>query len=268
MLRRLIASVVIGLVAVVVWVLGAWLMPYGEAYVAMVRGRRALEAKDYRLATTAFNEVLRLRPSHLAASEQLAIAYLRQYVPGGETPQNLELAAGARQQLSLVLEKDPSNEVALSLSASLAYDEQHFEDAQRVYERLAEVNPKTVDAHVGLGKLAWERFRPVYASARVAPGVALDAPGPIADASVRASLRAEWQSVLDAAMAHLARARTLDPNRADVLETMCAIGRARADLADTAAEYQRRSREADRLVGELRALRNAIAERRAVEAGQ
>lgn len=231
--------------------------PYVTASFGLSRGRQAIEQKRYGEAAIAFEEVLRDRPGELRAHQGLAEAYKGQYVPGGETPRNLELAQRAREELETVIRGESRNAAAVASLAAVHFEQQRYDEAVRWYERLAELTPAAVEPHARLGEIAWRRFWTADLEARIATGMPVEMAGPIADARARAALREAWEPVIDRGVTHLAQALALDGQNASVLMTMSRVARARADLAGTPGDYAAQIRTADGWLDKARAAERA-----------
>ena len=60
-----------------------------------------------------FKQAVRLDPTNPNARLYLATSYLSQWIPGAESPENVELATRARDEFMKVLEQDPNDTTAL-----------------------------------------------------------------------------------------------------------------------------------------------------------
>ena len=80
---------------------------------------REVQRKRSTISRKRFNSIPNFRP--LACIWRLA--YFSQYIPGAESPENMQNAQAAEQEFLKVLEKDPKNTVAISSLASLHYNQ-------------------------------------------------------------------------------------------------------------------------------------------------
>ena len=87
-----------------------------------------------------FQDAIRLEPRLLQARVSLAEALSQQH-------RNDE----ARENLTIVLDRQPNNVYALSAMGSLLVAEKRWEDAKRYFEQAVEYGPRSVDAQHGLG---------------------------------------------------------------------------------------------------------------------
>src|SRR5215813_4293095 len=87
------------------------------------KGVNAYKNAKYTDAVNFFKEAIDLDPESPNARTYLATAYMMQWIPGAESPENKQFATQARDEFNKVLEKNPKEPVALASLASLAYNE-------------------------------------------------------------------------------------------------------------------------------------------------
>src|ERR1700683_4124898 len=85
------------------------------------KGVQEFKAGRYQEATQSFQKAVELDPSNATARLYLASVWMNQYVPGAESPENLEIARQAEEQFAQVLQVEPNNTTALSSMASLPF---------------------------------------------------------------------------------------------------------------------------------------------------
>jgi len=117
-------------------------------------------ASDYRAAryadaTKHFENAVRLAPSSNVAHLFLATAYAQQYLPGADTPENLELATKAIAEYSVVLELNPSDINSVRGIAYLYLMQKKFDEAARYYQRALDLDPADPELYYGLGYIDW-----------------------------------------------------------------------------------------------------------------
>ena len=128
----------------------------------------------------------------------LATAYMQQYIPGAESPENQQMAQAAHDQFMKVLEQAPNDKVALASIASLYLNEKKFDEAQKWNEKLIAVDPQNKEAYYSLGWIAWSKWYPAYGTARAALHMRQEDPGPIKDKKVKTiSTVALWHRLKD-----------------------------------------------------------------------
>ena len=87
------------------------------------KGVQAFKTAKYTQAVDHFKEAVQLDPNNPNARVYLATAYMSQYIPGAESPENQQNARAAEQEFLKVLETDPKNTVAIASLASLHYNQ-------------------------------------------------------------------------------------------------------------------------------------------------
>jgi tetratricopeptide (TPR) repeat protein len=122
------------------------------------RGVQEFKEARYPEAVAAFERAVALDPSNLSAQLYLGTAYMQQFIPGAESPENLRVAEAAKGRFLRVLELEPSNKVALASIASLFLNQKRWDEAQQWYEKLTAADPLNADAYYSMGFIAWSRW--------------------------------------------------------------------------------------------------------------
>ncbi len=209
------------------------------------QGVRAFKNGQYAAATDAFLKAVNLEPNNATARLYLGTAYMQQYIPGADSPENLAFAQNAETAFQSVLGLEPANDVAIASLASLKLNMKKFEDARGWYQRLVEVNPQSTEAWYSLGFISWARWYPAYQQARRQAGMKPEDPGPLPGAELRADMANRWMPVLAEGISALQHALEINPDYSDAMAYMNLLIRERADLRDSQAEYLRDIAEAD-----------------------
>jgi len=199
-------------------------------------GVRAFKNAQYPEAVTHFKAAMEADEDCTVARQYLGTAYMQQYIPGADSPENLQMATAAREQFEAVLEQQPENELALAWVASLCFNQKKLDEAQTWYKRLVIVNPKNKEAFYTLGIIAWTRaFQPI-GEARQKLGMKPDDPAPLKDADVRQEVRAKYLTVIQDGMDNLDQALALDAEYDDAMAYINLLWRLKADLEDSTEE--------------------------------
>jgi len=201
------------------------------------QGVQAFKSAQYPEAVEHFKTAVELDPNFPTARLYLATAYMQQYIPGAESPENTQMATAAYDQFMKVLEQDPKSTVAIASVASLYLYQKKWDDAQQWYEKLTAVDPSDADAYYSLGFVAWSKWYPVYGKNRADLGMRLEDPGPIKDKKVREDLKAQYGAVIDGGLKALDKALQINPDFDDAMAYENLLCRERADLADSKEEY-------------------------------
>jgi tetratricopeptide (TPR) repeat protein len=100
---------------------------------------------QYRLAIEEYERALEYNPELTLAYRFLGESYKNQYRAGDESPENMERANKAIENLNLALEKDPTN-IQLVHSLGDMYDRmQRFEDAEGMFLRVLDLDPTNME---------------------------------------------------------------------------------------------------------------------------
>ncbi|SPF49822.1 Tetratricopeptide TPR_2 repeat protein (modular protein) [Candidatus Sulfopaludibacter sp. SbA4] len=209
------------------------------------RGVQAFKNAQYNDAVTAFQKAVDLAPSDPTPRLYLATAYMQQYIPGADSPENRAMAQQAEAEFRNLLSLDATNRVAMASLASLNLNQRKWDDAREWYQKLLVQDPRNSEAYYSMGFIAWSKWYPDYSKARAQAGMKPSDPGPIADPSLRASLRGQYWGVLDEGLWNLHQALAINPQYDDAMAYLNLLVRERADLRDTKEEYTRDIAEAD-----------------------
>ncbi len=216
------------------------------------KGVNAFRAGQYTAAADAFKEAIDLDPELPAARLYLATAYMSEYVPGSETPENKRNADSALEQFSQVLQGDPKNLLATQSVASLYYQMKDLPKAKEWEKKVIDLDPKNKEAYYTLGVIAWTQFVPDDREARASMDMSPEAPGPLKSVKAakgktdkKAELKEKhWQSLTDG-IEYEKKALEVDPEYENSMAYMNLLIRFRADLLDTKEEWLAATKEAD-----------------------
>jgi len=222
------------------------------------KGVQAYKSARYQEAIDNFKEAIALDSTNPNARLYLATAYMTQWIPGADSPENRQLADQARKEFEGVLSKDPKDRVALASLASLSYNEagplqgeakaKKFGEAREWNLKLIQADPKNKEAYYSLGVIAWANWYPALGKARAELGMKPEDPGPLKDKKVKEALKEKWSGTIQDGLDSLQKALEIDPEYDDAMAYMNLLIRERADLADTPADYKKETEVADNWV--------------------
>jgi Tfp pilus assembly protein PilF len=231
------------------------------------KGVQAFKNAQYADAVESFKTAVELDPTFPTARLYLATAYMQQYIPGAESPENNRMAQAAHDEFMKVLEQTPNDKVAIASLASLYLNQKKWDDAEKWYQKLAAVDPNSPIPHYSLGFIAWSKWYPVYGGARAKLGMKQEDPGPIKDKKVKEELKAQYGPVIEGGLQALDKALQIDPEYDDAMAYENLLIRERADLMDTKEEYEKQIQIADDWVQKALATKKIKAEKKASTAG-
>jgi len=238
------------------------------------KGVAAFKSAKYPDAVEHFKQAVEYDPTFPTARLYLASAYMSQYIPGAESPENLQNAQAANDQFLKVLEQDPKNLVAIESLASLHYNEaqgatgleakvKKLGESETWYKRLADTDPNKREAWYSLGVITWAKWYPALAEARAKLGMKPEDPGPLKDKKLKEELKAKWGPVVEEGIKDLQKALDIDKEYDEAMAYMNLLIRERADLADTPEEYKKEVETADNWVQKALETKKIKAERAA-----
>lgn len=238
------------------------------------KGVQAFKTAKYNAAVEHFKEAVRLDPEFETARLYLATAYMSQYIPGADSPENVQNAKAAEQEFLKVLERDANNTLAIESLASLHYNQaqgnqpldQKFsklDEAAQWYTKLTQADANSKTAFYSLGVITWAKWYPRLMEARTKMGMKPEDPGPLKDKKVKEELKAQWTDQINKGIQNLEKALQIDPEYDEAMAYLNLLHRERADLADTKEEYNKEIEIADNFVQKALDTKKIKAERAA-----
>ena len=223
------------------------------------KGVQSFKGARYPEAVNHFRSAVDLDPTFPAARLYLATAYMSQWIPGADSPDNKKMAQSAKDQFNKVLEQEPNNTTAIASIASLEYNEakavqglenklKQMDEAKKWYEKLVTADPKSKEGYYSLGVISWEQWYPAFVLARQKAGMKMEDPGPIKKKDIRDELKDKYTKSLQYGLDNLNKALEIDPEYDDAMAYENLIIRQRADLADDPAQYKKDTETADQWV--------------------
>jgi len=231
------------------------------------KGVQAFKSAQYPEAVEHFKSAVELEPDFAVARLYLATAYMQQYIPGANSPENNQMAQAAHDQFMKVLEKDSKDKVAIASIASLYLNQGKWDEAKQWYEKLIAVDPNNADAYYSLGFIAWSEWYPELGKAKAALGMKQEDPGPIKDKKVKEELRAKYLAIVDAGLAALDKSLSIKPDYDDAMAYENLLVREKADLASSKEEYESQIKIADDWFNKTVATRKDKAEKKGKSTG-
>jgi len=203
------------------------------------KGVQAFKNAQYPQAVEHFKTAVDYDPTFTTSRLYLAIAYMQQYIPGADSPENNQMATAAYDQFQKVLAQDPKNELAVGYIASLLFNEKKLDEANQWYLKLIQLNPKNKEAFYTLGVIAWTKALVSDGEARAKLGMKPEEPGPLKDKKVRAEVGAKNGPIVDEGIKDLDTALRIDPEYDDAMAYENLLYRQKADLEDSSEAYKK-----------------------------
>ncbi len=231
------------------------------------KGVAAFKNAKFPEAVAFFQKAVELDPNFVTTHLYLATAYMSQYIPGAESPENVHLAENAYNEFQTVLKLEPNNPLATASIASLYFNQHKWNEAIEWNKKLIAIDPKNKDAFYTLGVIAWTTWLVPDREARNKMQMQPEDPGPLKDKKVREVLKTQYRPMLDEGVANMQKALDIDPEYDEAMAYMNLLLRYRADLDDTTEEYQKDVDSADNWIQKALATKKIKAERKPVAGG-
>jgi tetratricopeptide (TPR) repeat protein len=225
------------------------------------KGVNAFKSGQYTAAADSFKQAIDLDPDLPSARLYLATAYMTQYVPGSESPENKRNADAALKEFETALNSnldDKQKLLAMQSLANLYYNMRDYPKSIEWYKKVIAADPKNKEAYYTLGVIAWSQFVPSWKEARSAQGIKPEDPGPLKDTKpakakkgepaptdLKADLKAKYWQTLTDGIEDEKKALEIDPQYENAMSYMNLLIRYRADLQDTKEQYVADAKEAD-----------------------
>jgi len=220
------------------------------------KGIQSYKGARYADAVEFFKEAVDLDPSNVTGRLYLATAYMSQYIPGAESPDNMQLAKQAKEEFTKVLENHPNDTTALASLASLSYQQaqgmpdleqklKKLDEAKEWYLKLISADPQNKEGFYSLAVIDWVKWYAAWMKARADLGMKPEEPGPLKDKKVKAELNEKYAAVVDDGMKNLDKALQIDKEYDDAMAYMNLLIREKADLDNTPEQYKADVEKAD-----------------------
>jgi tetratricopeptide (TPR) repeat protein len=227
------------------------------------KGVGAFRNAQFQAAILHFKNAVALDPSLLNAKLYLATAYYNQYIPGGESPDNLKIAQQAINAFQDVLKTDPNNTNAIASIAQIYYYMRQFEKAKEYQRHWMQVEPNNPVPYYWIGVLDWAIVFPRTQQMR--KDLKIEFPRdpknpsslPPFPEKARAQLEEENAPLVKEGVEVLEKANQLKPNDFETMSYLNLIYRQKADLEPNAAAREDDLKQAEDWTDKALALRKA-----------
>jgi tetratricopeptide (TPR) repeat protein len=124
------------------------------------KGVKAYKDNHYEQAITHFQNAVNLDPALLNARMYLATAYVSQYVPGIDTPDNLQTAQNAIDEYTKVIDANPARDQKVNSAKGIAYlylNEKKWDQAKKYYRMASDLDPNDAEPYYSVGVIDWSQ---------------------------------------------------------------------------------------------------------------
>jgi tetratricopeptide (TPR) repeat protein len=226
-------------------------------------GVMAFKNSQFAEAVNDFQKAVSYDPTLVNARIYLATALAQQYVPGGDTPDNIQMGNRAIAAYQKVLAIDPKNTAALGSIGNIYYEMHNYDQAKVYQEKVMQIEPNNPDAYYWIGVIDWYMTYPVDMKLRVK--LNLDRPKnpakspelPPIPRKDRAELAQENSAVVQEGIQNLEKAIQLKPNYAAAYSYLNLLYRQKADIEPSGDEREADLQKANQLSNKALALMKA-----------
>lgn len=201
------------------------------------KGVQSYRNAQFQQAIMHFKQAVELDPNLLNARLYLATAYAQQYVPGGESADNNQVAKDAIAAFEDVLNMSNGNaqasSTALASIAQIYYGMKKFDDAKKYNQRRIDLEPNNSEPYYWIGVLDWAITFPRTQALRTDNNISQpDAKGnlPPIPEKLRKGLAEQNSALVDEGLKALNKAIELKPNDADSMVYLNLLYRQKAEI--------------------------------------
>lgn len=122
------------------------------------KGVESYKNAHYEQAIDHFQQAVNLDPTLTNARMYLATAYVSLYIPGVDSPDNLQNANQAITQYQAVLDGKPTREQKVNSAKGIAYlylNMKKFDDAKKYYRMASDSDPNDAEPYYSVGVIDW-----------------------------------------------------------------------------------------------------------------
>ena len=196
------------------------------------KGVKAYKASRFEAAVENFKNANQLDPNLTVAKLYLATACVAQYVPGGDSPNNLQLANCAIEEYKIVLDAEKTDKKTKLLSlkglASIFFNMKKFDQAKEYDKKAIEVDPNDPENYYSVAVIDWTQSYVPRMEARGRLGLKLDEP--IKDKKVCEEIKQKNQDRVKEGIEMLEKSISLRKDYDDAMAYLNLMYRERADL--------------------------------------
>jgi len=200
------------------------------------KGVAAFRNAQFQQAIMHFKTAVDLDPTLLNARLYLATAYAQQYIPGGDSPDNIKIGKQAVETFEDVLKMKPDETTAIASIAQIYYNMREFDKAKEYQRRRLQVDPNNPEPYYWVGVINWATVYPRRMQVR--KDLNLTMPKDLSRPDVlppfpekdRAQLEADNSPLVEEGIQALQKAIDMKPSDADAMAYLNLIYRERADF--------------------------------------
>jgi predicted Zn-dependent protease len=238
------------------------------------KGVKSFKDNHYEQAIDHFQQAVQYDPSLINARMYLATAFVSQYIPQVDSPDNLRTAQQAIDEFQKVLDMNASREQRTNAAkgiASLYYNMKKFDEAKKFNRMVSELDPNDPDPYYSVGVIDWAVCYQPRMEARASLGMKPEEslnPKNKDQKKVCEELKAKNGPAIQEGIDNLNKAIQLRPDYDDAMAYLNLMYREKADVeCDDLAARAEDLKTADHWVDETLKKKKEKAEKAAQNAG-
>jgi tetratricopeptide (TPR) repeat protein len=122
------------------------------------KGVKSYKDNHYEQAIDHFQQAIQLDPTLINARMYLATAFVSQYIPGVDSPDNLRTAQQAIDEYQRVIDANPSRDQKVNSAKGIAYlylNMKKWDDAKKYYRMASDLDPNDPEPYYSVGVIDW-----------------------------------------------------------------------------------------------------------------
>jgi tetratricopeptide (TPR) repeat protein len=232
------------------------------------KGVESYKNNHYEQAIDHFQQAVQLDPTLINARMYLATAFVSQYIPGIDSPDNLRTAQQAIDEYQKVIDANPSRDQKVNSAKGIAYlylNEKKWDDAKKYYRMASDLDPNDPEPYYSIGVIDWTACYQPRMEARAILGMKPEEnlnPKNKDQAKACAELKVKNAPAIQEGIDTLSKAIQIRPDYDDAMAYLNLMYREKADVeCDDPAARQEDLKTADHWVDQTLSTKKAKAEK-------
>ena len=122
------------------------------------KGVESFKNNHFEQAIDHFQKAVELDPNLINARMYLATAFVSQYIPQVDSPDNLRIAQQAIDEYQKVIDANPSRDQKVNAAKGIAYlylNEKEWDEAKKYYRMASDLDPNDPEPYYSVGVIDW-----------------------------------------------------------------------------------------------------------------
>ena len=238
------------------------------------KGVESYKNSHYEQAIDHFQQAVQLDPGLINARMYLATAFVSQYIPGVDSPDNNRTAQQAIDEYEKVIAANPAREIKVNAAKGIAYlylNQKKFDEAKKYYRTASDLDPNDPEPYYSVGVIDWTACYQPRMEERAKLGLKPEEnlnPKNKDQKKVCEELKEKNTPAISEGIDSLKKAIDLRPDYDDAMAYMNLMYREKADVeCDDLSQRAEDLKTADHWVDETLRVKKAKAEKAAQSAG-